>query len=97
MLVLVVILAALGFLLTCCPANRDGMPGQLARAMEETASAARSGALALEMSTNRRETAELTAVQQTAARTESSRRIRKLPSYALKIPSTSRCGSWRGG
>jgi hypothetical protein len=69
-LILVAILATLAFLLTRCPANRDGMPGQLAQAMAETTSAARSAALALDMWTQHRSTAELTAVQLTDARTE---------------------------
>ncbi|BBY43779.1 hypothetical protein [Mycolicibacterium celeriflavum] len=67
-LVLVVLFVALGFLLTRCPANRDGMPGQLATAMEETTSAARSGAAALDMWSQRRSTAELAAVQLSDAR-----------------------------
>jgi hypothetical protein len=46
------------------------MPGQLAQAVEETTSAARSAALALDMWTQHRATAELTAVQLTDARTE---------------------------
>ena len=48
-LAVVVALIGLAFLLTCCPSNRDGMPGQLAQAKEETESAARSGALALDL------------------------------------------------
>lgn len=69
-LVLLVVLAALGFLLTCCPANRDGAPGQLAGAMEETASAARSGAAALDLWSRGRSTAQLAGVQLSDARTE---------------------------
>jgi hypothetical protein len=60
----------LGLLLTRCPANRDGMPGQLAQAMEETTSAARSAALALDMWERRRSTAQLTSVALTDARDE---------------------------
>ena len=41
-LLLVLLVVGLGLLLTRCPANRDGMPGQLAQAMEETTAAARS-------------------------------------------------------
>lgn len=63
-----VILIALGLLLTRCPANRDGMPGQLAQAMEETTTAARSAALALDMWAQQRSTAQLTGVQLTDAR-----------------------------
>nr|WP_090281657.1 hypothetical protein [Mycolicibacterium komanii]CRL78344.1 hypothetical protein CPGR_05173 [Mycolicibacterium komanii] len=69
-LALLVILVALGLLLTCCPANRDGMPGQLASAMEETASAARSGAAALELWSQGRSTAQLAGVQLSDARTD---------------------------
>lgn len=68
LLTLAVILVALGLLLTRCPANRDGMPGQLAQAMEETTTAARSAALALEMWTQQRSTAQLTGVQLSDAR-----------------------------
>ena len=39
---LVVFIVGLGLLLTCCPSNRDGMPGQLAQSMDETVGAARS-------------------------------------------------------
>ena len=41
----VVVIALPLLILTSCPANRDGMPGRLAAAMEETVAAARSGAL----------------------------------------------------
>ena len=68
LLVLVLVLVALGFLLTRCPANRDGLPGQLATAMEETTSAARSGALALDSRIQGRSTAHLAAVQLSDAR-----------------------------
>ncbi|BDY30302.1 hypothetical protein hbim_04245 [Mycolicibacterium mageritense] len=63
-------IAALGLLLTCCPANRDGMPGQLAQAMEECTAAARSGALALELRSQDRSTAQLASVQISDARDE---------------------------
>ena len=69
-LVLVLLLVALGLLLTQCPANRDGMPGQLAQAMEETTGAARSGALALDLWLQHRSTAQLTSVQVADARDE---------------------------
>jgi hypothetical protein len=41
--ILAALVAALAFVLTSCPSNRDGMPGQLAAAKEEAQSAARSG------------------------------------------------------
>lgn len=69
-LLLVLSLICLGLLLTRCPANRDGMPGQLAQAMQETTAAARSGALALDLWTHRRSTAQLTSVQLSDARDE---------------------------
>lgn len=62
------LLVGLGLLLTCCPANRDGMPGQLAQAMEETAAAARSGAYALDLRMRDRTTPQLASVQISAAR-----------------------------
>jgi hypothetical protein len=67
---LVLLFVGMGLLLTRCPANRDGMPGQLAKAMEETTGAARSGALALDQWTQRRSTAQLTSVQLADAREE---------------------------
>jgi hypothetical protein len=67
-LLLVLLFVALGLLLTRCPANRDGMPGQLAQAMEETTGAARSAALALDQWSAHRSTAQLTSVQLSDAR-----------------------------
>ena len=60
----------LGLLLTQCPANRDGMPGQLAQSMDETVTAARSGALALDMWIKQRSTNQLVSVQISDARDE---------------------------
>lgn len=68
--VLAVMLVGLGLLVTRCPANRDGMPGQLARAMEQTAAAARSGALALDLWLQDRSTSQLITVQLSDARDE---------------------------
>jgi hypothetical protein len=69
-LALALLVIGLGLLLTRCPANRDGMPGQLAQAMEETTGAARSGALALDLYDQRRSTAALTSVALSDARDE---------------------------
>jgi CheY-like chemotaxis protein len=69
-LLLTLLFVGLALLLTRCPANRDGMPGQLAQAMEETTAAARSGALALDMWEHRRSTTQLTSVALTDARDE---------------------------
>jgi hypothetical protein len=69
-LLLALLIVALGLLLTRCPANRDGMPGQLAQSMQETTGAARSGALALDQWAQRRSTAQLTSVQLADARDE---------------------------
>jgi hypothetical protein len=69
-LLLVVFVVGLGLLLTQCPANRDGMPGQLATAMEEATSAACSGALALDLWNQQRATNQLTSVQLSDARDE---------------------------
>lgn len=63
-------IVALGLLLSRCPANRDGMPGQLAQAMEETTVAARSAVLALDLRVHDRSTAQLAAVQISDARDE---------------------------
>jgi hypothetical protein len=69
-LLLALLFLGFGLLLTRCPANRDGMPGQLAQAMEETTAAARSGAFALDQWDRKRATAQLTSVQLTDARNE---------------------------
>jgi hypothetical protein len=69
-LLLVVAIVALSLLLTRCPSNRDGMPGQLATAMEETTSAARSGVLALDLWMQQRSTSRLASVQVSDARDE---------------------------
>ncbi|BBZ05439.1 hypothetical protein MCHIJ_48760 [Mycolicibacterium chitae] len=61
---------ALGLLLSQCPANRDGVPGQLAQAMEETVAAAHSGALALDLRIRDRTTPQLVSVQISDARDE---------------------------
>jgi hypothetical protein len=66
----VVFLGVPAFILTSCPSNRDGMPGQLASAKEETVAAARSGALALQLWTQHRSTRQLTCVQLADARDE---------------------------
>jgi hypothetical protein len=70
MVALAVILVGVGLLLTQCPSNRDGMPGQLAQSMDETVTAARSGALALDLWLARRSTNQLTSVQLSDARDE---------------------------
>ncbi|WP_235623984.1 hypothetical protein [Mycolicibacterium goodii] len=66
----VVLIVALGLLLTRCPSTRDGMPGQLAQAMQETVVAARSGALALDLRIRDRTTPQLVSVQISDARDE---------------------------
>ncbi|MDO0976366.1 hypothetical protein [Mycolicibacterium frederiksbergense] len=65
-----VIVGILVAVLTSCPANRDGMPGRLAGALEETTSAARSGALAIDLWRRGRSTTQLTGVQLSDARDE---------------------------
>jgi hypothetical protein len=67
---LLAVAAVLAFILTSCPSNRDGMPGQLATAKDETQSAARSAALALQLWEQHRSTGDLTAVQMADARDE---------------------------
>jgi hypothetical protein len=68
--VVVILSAMLAFVLTSCPSNRDGMPGQLATAKDETQSAARSAAMALQLWTLHRSTRDLTAVHLADARDE---------------------------
>jgi cytochrome c-type biogenesis protein CcmE len=65
---LAAIIVGLGLLLTQCPSNRDGMPGKLAQSMDETTTAARSGALALDLWIQRRSTNQLASVQLSDAR-----------------------------
>jgi hypothetical protein len=67
---LAVFFVGLGLLLTQCPANRDGMPGQLAQSMDETVNSARSGALAIDLWLQRRSTNQLASVQISDARDE---------------------------
>jgi len=69
-LLLVLLFLGLGLLLTRCPANRDGMPGQLAQSMEETTGAARSGAVALDLWIQRRATNQYASVALSDARDE---------------------------
>ncbi|OBI84789.1 hypothetical protein A5663_10410 [Mycobacterium sp. E740] len=66
--VLLLLAGVLALILTSCPSNRDGMPGKLASAKEETESAARMGAQALDLWIKRRSTGNLTAVQLSDAR-----------------------------
>ena len=68
--VIVVIVAALLFVLTSCPSQRDGIPGRLATAKEQIQSAARSGALSLQLWLDHRSTRQLTSVQLADARDE---------------------------
>jgi hypothetical protein len=65
-----VLIVGLGLLLSQCPSNRDGMPGRLAQAMDETVGATRSGALALDLWLQRHSTDQLTSVQLADARDE---------------------------
>lgn len=69
-LTVALVIAALGLLLTRCPANRDGMAGQLAQAMEESVAATRSGAYALDLRIRDRSTPQLASVQISDARDE---------------------------
>ena len=68
--ILAAFFVGLGLLLTQCPANRDGMPGQLAQSMDETVNSARSGALAIDLWLQRRSTNQLASVQISDARDE---------------------------
>lgn len=68
LIALALVMIALAVLLTRCPANRDGMPGQLAQAMEETTAAARSASTALGLLMDRRSTADFVSVSVSDAR-----------------------------
>lgn len=69
-LIVALMVVGLGLLLTRCPANRDGLSGQLAQAMEETVAAARSSAYALDLRIRDRSTPQLVSVQISDARDE---------------------------
>jgi hypothetical protein len=69
-IMLAALLIGLGLLVTQCPSNRDGMPGQLVQAMEETTGAARTGALALDLWIQGRSTNQAASVQLSDARDE---------------------------
>lgn len=77
---------ALGLLLTQCPANRDGAPGQLAQAMQESTAAARSGALALDLFHRGRSTAQLAAVQISDARDEAVKAYQGIAELRVQDP-----------
>ena len=70
MALLAAFIVGLGLLLTQCPANRDGMPGQLAQSMDDTVTAARSAALSLDLWIKQRSTNQLVSVQISDARDE---------------------------
>lgn len=78
--------AALAFILTSCPSNRDGMPGQLASAKDEAQSAARSGALAIALWEQRRSTRDLAAVQLADARDEVTKAYRGIATLKAEDP-----------
>jgi hypothetical protein len=83
---LVVFIVGLGLLLTQCPSNRDGMPGQLAQSMDEAVTAARSGALALDLWLQRRSTNQLTSVQLSDARDEVVKAYKGIAELKAKDP-----------
>jgi hypothetical protein len=67
---LVTLAAVLVFVLTSCPSYRDGVAGQLDSAKDDTLSAARSAALAIDLWSRHRSTEDLTCVQLSDARDE---------------------------
>jgi hypothetical protein len=67
---LIGLVAVLLFVLTSCPSYRDGMSGQLFSAKDDTLSAARSAALAIELWSRHQSTEDLTCVQLSDARDE---------------------------
>ncbi|MDT5066266.1 MAG: hypothetical protein QOK02_2421 [Mycobacterium sp.] len=83
---LLVIAATLAFVLTSCPSNRDGMPGQLATAKDDTQSAARSAALALQMWAQHSSTRNLTSVQLADARDEVVKAFRGIATLKAEDP-----------
>jgi hypothetical protein len=83
---MLVLAAALAFVLTSCPSNRDGMPGQLATARDDTQSAARSAALALRLWAEHRSTRDLTCVQLADARDEVVKAYRGIATLKAEDP-----------
>jgi hypothetical protein len=83
MLAIAVVLA---FILTSCPSNRDGMPGQLSTAKEETQSAARSAALALQMWAQHASTRNLTSVQMADCRDQVVKAYRGIATLEAEDP-----------
>ncbi|MCW2557288.1 MAG: hypothetical protein JWP55_1252 [Mycobacterium sp.] len=83
---MLLIAAALALVLTSCPSNRDGMPGQLATAKEDTQSAARSAALALQMWAQHTSTRNLTCVQLADARDEVVKAYRGIATLKAEDP-----------
>jgi hypothetical protein len=81
-----VVLLVAALMLASCPDLRDGTAGQLAKAEQDTESAARSGALALEVWDERRATAALTAVVLSDARDEVLKAYRTTTQVALDDP-----------
>lgn len=86
LLVAVVLAAILALSLTSCPTNRDGTAGQLSTAKEETQSAARSAALALELWAQHRSTRNLTSVQLSDARDEMVKAYQDVAAIAADDP-----------
>jgi hypothetical protein len=84
--VAVLLAAILVFSLTSCPSNRDGTPGQLFAAKEETQSAARSAALSLELWAQHRSSRNLTSVQLSDARDEMVKAYQDVASVAAENP-----------
>jgi hypothetical protein len=80
------ILAAAAFVAVGCPNYRDGIPGQLAQARDEAESAARSGALALDLSQQGRSTVALASVQLSDARDETIKAYKGIAELNTKDP-----------
>jgi hypothetical protein len=86
MVLIVLFVVGLGLLLRCCPANRDGMPGQLAQSMKETTTAARSGAMALDMWIHQRSTVQFTSVALSDARDDVLKAYKGIADLRAKDP-----------
>ena len=84
--VLVALVALTAFILTSCPSNRDGAPGQLASAKEEAESACRSGLLALDQWTGGRSSAQLVSVQLGDARDQVVKAYKGIATLDTKDP-----------
>jgi hypothetical protein len=84
--VLIALSLLTAFILTSCPSNRDGMPGQLASAKDEVESACHSGILAFDQWTGGRSSSQLASVQLGDARDQVVKAYKGIATLAADNP-----------